>query len=107
MNDHAKQFNDYGTKKISFAQFAKEVWEDNQYDVIIEPAGLYWYEMAKHWKKTRFIQLVSDPERWENSLKNWMKTILNFEKGSSIDMQLYNNEHLSKTGHFGLHKDSA
>ena len=55
--------SDYGNKAINFAEFAKQVWEDNHYDVIIEPAGLYWYEMVNHWPKTKFIQLVSDVER--------------------------------------------
>jgi len=58
MNNHAKEFDDYGTGKIDFAEFAK-IWEDNHYDVIIEPAGLYWFEMAPHWPKTKFIQLFA------------------------------------------------
>ena len=35
MNDHVEQFNAYGRKKMQFADFAKAVWEDNEYDVII------------------------------------------------------------------------
>ena len=34
---------------------AKTIWEDNEYDVIIEPAGLYWTEMADHWQKLEMI----------------------------------------------------
>ena len=40
-------FDDYGKKKIEFAEMAKTIWEDNEYDVIVEPAGLYWHEMAR------------------------------------------------------------
>ena len=59
--NHAKEFDNYGTKKIEFAELAK-VWEDNHYDVIVEPSGLYWFEMAAHWPKTKFIQLRRDVE---------------------------------------------
>ena len=69
MNNHAKELDDYGTKKINFAELAK-IWEDNKYDVIIEPAGLYWLEMAAHWPKTKFIQLTRDIESWEASGKS-------------------------------------
>ena len=30
---------------------AKKVWEENKYDVVIEPAAIYWHEMAEHWPK--------------------------------------------------------
>ena len=36
-----------GTNKIGFAEMAKQIWEDNEYDVIIEPSALYWREMAQ------------------------------------------------------------
>ena len=64
--------DDYGTNKIEFAEMAKAIWEDNEYDVIIEPAGIYWYEMTKHWPKTKFINLVRDVEGWKTSLKEWI-----------------------------------
>ena len=63
---YGEKFDDYGKKKISFAELAT-IWEDNQYDVIIEPAGIYWYEMAQHWPKTKFIHLIRDPKSWEKS----------------------------------------
>ena len=76
INDHANAFDDYGTKKIDFAQFAEQIWEKNEYDVIIEPAGLYWLEMAAHWPKTKFIQLCRDVESWEKSACNFLCAIM-------------------------------
>ena len=61
LNDYAKEFDDYGTCKTTFADLAK-IWEENEFDVIIEPSGLYWFEMADHWPKTKFIQLCRDVE---------------------------------------------
>ena len=34
---------------------AAKVWEQNKYDVILEPAGIYWHEMAQHWPKVSLI----------------------------------------------------
>ena len=64
-----KSFEAYGKKKISFAEMAKTVWEDNKYDVIIEPAGLYWLEMSKIWPEAKFIHLFRDVESWSISLE--------------------------------------
>ena len=60
---------DYGTGKINFPEMAKIAWEDNEYDVIIEPSGLYFKEMAEHWPKTKFINLVRDPIEFKQSLE--------------------------------------
>jgi len=103
MNDHAKEFDDYGTQKIEFAEFAK-IWEDNHYDVIIEPAGLYWFEMATHWPKTKFIQLCRDVVSWENSLRGFMQTIFGIPNGTIMDQLLYSNPNMSPTAHHALHK---
>ena len=65
------QLDAYGTKKIDFGELAK-IWEENEYDVIIEPAGLYWVEMSQHWPKTKLINLVRDVVSWERSLKEFV-----------------------------------
>ena len=67
LNNFAKEFHDYGTEKIEFPELAK-IWEDNQYEVIIEPSGLYWNEMVEHWPKTKFIHLTRDFAGWKKSL---------------------------------------
>ena len=64
-----ESFEAYGKKRISFAEMAKTVWEDNKYDVIIEPAGLYWLEMSKIWPEAKFIHLYRDVESWSTSLE--------------------------------------
>ena len=84
INNHAKEFDDYGTKKTRFAELAK-IWEDNKYDVIIEPAGLYWLEMSKHWPKTKFIQLCRDVDNWDQSVSGFMKTIIGIPNGAIMD----------------------
>ena len=58
----------YGTEKIEFSELAK-IWEDNQYEVIIEPSALYWNEMVEHWPKTKFIHLIRDFAGWKKSLQ--------------------------------------
>ena len=65
-----EQLNAYGKKEIDFAECAK-IWEENEFDVIIEPAGLFWYEMAKHWPKTKLINITRDVEGWSKSLKEF------------------------------------
>ena len=67
LHDFAKEFNDYGTEKIQFSQLAK-IWEDNKFEVIVEPSALYWKEMAEHWPKTKFIHLIRDLVSWKKSL---------------------------------------
>ena len=64
--DHAKKFNQFGKEEIEFSELAK-IWEENEYDVIIEPAAIYWNFMADHWAKTKFIQVVRDEESWKES----------------------------------------
>ena len=66
--DFAQEFHDYGTEKIDFSQLAK-IWEDNKYEVIVEPSALYWHEMAEHWPKTKFIHLIRDLDGWKKSLQ--------------------------------------
>ena len=65
----------YGKKEIEFAECAK-IWEENEFDVVIEPSGLFWYEMAQHWPKTKFINIVRDPAGWEKSLKNFCSGLI-------------------------------
>jgi len=103
VNNHAKELDDYGTKKIEFPELAK-IWEDNKYDVIIEPSGLYWLEMANHWPKTKFIQLTRDVESWEASVTGFMKTIIGIPQGAIMDHNLFNNPHISPTAHHALHR---
>ena len=105
INDHAQAFDDYGRRKIEFPELAK-IWEDNKYDVIIEPAGLYWLEMAEHWSKTKFIQLVRDIESWETSASNFLKAIMpaSIPHGAILNQVFYENEHISPTAHHALHK---
>ena len=82
------------------------LFEDNKYDVIIEPAGLYWLEMANHWPKTKFIQLVRDIESWETSASNFLKAIMpaTIPHGAILNQVFYENEHISPTAHHALHK---
>ena len=68
LNDFAQEFHDYGTEKIQFPELAK-IWEDNKYEVIIEPSALFWTEMAEHWPKTKFIHLTRDLASWKKSLQ--------------------------------------
>jgi hypothetical protein len=56
----------YGREKIEFCELAV-IWENNKYDVIIEPAGLMMYEMMTHWPNTKFIHMTRDPEQWKTS----------------------------------------
>ena len=64
-----ESFEAFGKKQISFAEMAKTVWEDNKYEVIIEPSGIYWYEMAQIWPEAKFIHLYRDVESWSRSLE--------------------------------------
>ena len=68
LNDFAQEFHDYGTEKIQFPELAK-IWEDNKYEVVIEPSALFWTEMAEHWPKTKFIHLTRDLDSWKKSLQ--------------------------------------
>ena len=52
--------------EIDFAELAK-IWEHNEYDVIIEPAGIMWTWMAEYWPKTKFIHVTRDAESWTKS----------------------------------------
>ena len=46
---------------------AEKIWVENKYDVIIEPAGIYWTYMVDLWPKTKFIQVTREEESWKKS----------------------------------------
>jgi len=98
----AKAYDDYGKKKITFAELTK-VWEEKEIEVIVEPSGLYWYEMVAHWPKTKFIHLVRDVDSWSKSLSGFMKSIMAIPKGALMDHLFYHNALMSPTAHHALH----
>ena len=77
---HADTLDLFGRQKISFAELAKQVWEDNKYEVICEPSGLYWYEMSQHWTKTKFIHLTREVNSWVKSLMDFCRPVMDMEK---------------------------
>ena len=77
---HADTLDLFGRQKISFAELAKRVWEENEYEVICEPSGLYWYEMSQHWTKTKFIHLTREVNSWVKSLHNFCRPVMDMEK---------------------------
>lgn len=97
-------FDDYGTKKIEFDQLAKQVWENNHFDVIIEPAGLYWFEMSRHWPNAKFINLVRDVNSWSKSLKEFVSANYELPEGSTLYHLLAKNEHISPTAYHAINK---
>jgi hypothetical protein len=101
VNDFAKEFDDYGKEKIEFAQLAK-IWEENKFEVIIEPSALYWYEMVSHWPKTKFIHLFRDEASWKQSLKGFMTTLHGIPKGAIMDQLFYENPCMSPTANHAL-----
>ena len=46
---------------------AEDIWVKNKFDVIVEPAGIYWTFMVDLWPKAKFIQVTRDEEAWKNS----------------------------------------
>merc|ERR1712168_519040 len=92
--EHAKTLNQFGKSEIEFPEVAK-IWEDNEYDVIIEPAGIYWTWMAEHWPKTKFIHVVRDEESWKKSYIEFFRAI--YENKTSLEHVLYRNPHISST----------
>ena len=60
------KFNQFGRAEIKFSELAR-IWEDNQYEVIIQPAGIYWTWMVDHWPKTKFIHITRESESWKKS----------------------------------------
>ena len=66
---YADQLDLFGRQKISFGEMAKMIWEDNKYEVICEPSGLYWYEMSQVWPNAKFIHLYREVESWSRSLE--------------------------------------
>ena len=62
--------------ECDFAELAK-IWEENEYDVIIEPAGIMWTWMVDHWPKTKFIHVTRDESSWATS----------YEYGSAISLR--------------------
>lgn len=96
---------------------AAKVWEENKYDVIIEPAGIYWHEMAEHWPKvifctnqkllsnkiqTKFINIVRDVESWKASLKGFIGQLYEMPDDLLLDQVLANNKSISPTAHFAF-----
>ena len=77
---HAETLDLFGRQKISFAELAKRVWEENKYEVICEPSGLYWYEMSQHWTKTKFIHLTREVNSWVKSLHDFCRPVMDMEK---------------------------
>lgn len=98
----SQTFDDYGKQKIEFAEMAKTIWEENEYDVIIEPSGLYWTEMADHWQKTKFINLVRDVESWQVSLKKFVSTLYELPDDLLLEHIFGNSPSISPTAHHGL-----
>ena len=72
--------------------------------MIVEPSGLYWFEMAAHWPKTKFIQLCRDVEGWTKSLREFMHSIFDIPNGAIMDQLFYSNPHMSPTAHHALHR---
>ena len=77
---HAETLDLFGRQKISFAEMGKRVWEENKYEVICEPSGLYWYEMSQHWTKTKFIHLTREVNSWVKSLHDFCRPVMDMEK---------------------------
>ena len=48
------KYNKFGKEEIEFNELAK-IWEEENYDVIIEPAGILYTFMAEHWPKAQII----------------------------------------------------
>jgi len=101
INDFAKEFHDYGTEKINFAELAK-IWEDNKFEVIIEPSALFWQEMVDHWPKTKFIQLTRDMAGFKKSLEGFLGTLADIPKGAIMDHHHYASPMISPTAHHAL-----
>ena len=101
MMDFAKEFHDYGIEKIQFPELAK-IWEDNKFEVIIEPSALYWNEMVNHWPKTKFIHSNRDFISWKKSLQAFVGTLADMPKGSRLDHHHYASPMISPTAHFAL-----
>ena len=52
---------------IEFDEMAQKIWLENEFDVIIEPAGIFWTEMVHLWPETKFIHLNRDFSEWKKS----------------------------------------
>jgi len=92
MMDYADQLNMFGREEIEFAELAK-VWEDNEFDAIIEPAGIYWTFMAEHWPKTKFIHLTRDEESWKKSFSASVRAC--YDPKGSVEHLIANNSFIS------------
>ena len=79
------QLNKYGREEITFSHLAK-IWEENEYDVIIEPAGLLWPEMAAHWPQAKLLHLTRDEESWRKSFWNFHAEML--ESNQTLEVVL-------------------
>lgn len=97
MMDYAKQFNQFGKEEIEFAELAK-IWEDNQYEVIIEPTALFWTFMVDHWPKAKLVHVVRDEISWKKSYINYMNVVCGTsEIQQTLEVVLYHNSHISPT----------
>ena len=106
------QFNQFGKGEIEFAELAK-IWEDNQFDVINEPAGLFWNLMVDYWPKSEVIHVVRDEISWKKSYRyiavvvavdvlqifsDFLTAILGTsEIQQTLEVVLYRNPHISPT----------
>merc|ERR1719238_1728226 len=96
MADFAPQFNKFGKMECDFAELAK-IWEENEYDVIIEPAGIMWTWMVDHWPKTKFIHVTRDDTSWATSYENFIRVCMDGIPKTTPDHLMANNSFLSDT----------
>jgi len=92
MMDYADQFNKFGKEEIEFAELAK-IWEENGFDAIVEPAGLYWNFMVKHWPKTKFIHVTRDDESFKASFSEYIPAAI--DPKDTVEHLLANNTFIS------------
>jgi len=101
--DTADYFLQYGEEKISFGEYAKHAFEDPGFNVIIEPAGVMWMDMVKHWPKTKFIQLVRDEDSWKKSFINFYASVFSIPPSKyGLQYVLANNPDISPTAYKGF-----
>ena len=63
------KLNKFGKEETEFGELAK-IFEENEFDVVIEPSGILWPYMVDHWPKTKFIQLTREITAWKKSFMN-------------------------------------
>jgi len=94
--DNAKYFNAYGKGFIEFDEMARKIWLENEFDVIIEPAGIFWTEMVDLWPETKFIHLNRDFVAWKKSFEDFHKVVFDQTDGN-IWTLMQSKPYLSKT----------